>query len=66
MKVKELPKGKFLITLSANPKSSIKQLAKALEDIHMRYGGFQYIPLAYHKNGQLKSLLAFCKEMFFV
>ena len=64
MTVKELPRGKFLITLPANPKSSVKKLAKALEDIHMRYGGFQYIPLAYYKNGQLKSVLAFCKEMF--
>lgn len=65
MAVKELPRGQFLITLPADPKSSAKKLAKALEDIHMRYGNFQYIPLAYYKNGQLKYLLAFCKEMFF-
>ncbi len=66
MAVKKLSgnKGMFVINLPANPESSIKTLAKALEDIHMTYGGFQYIPLAYHKNGHLKSLLAFCKEIF--
>lgn len=66
MAVKKLPgnMGKFLITLPENPKSSLQELIKALEHIHMKLGGFQYIPLAYHKNGQLKTLLAFCKEMF--
>ncbi|OGN32573.1 MAG: hypothetical protein A3I92_03010 [Candidatus Yanofskybacteria bacterium RIFCSPLOWO2_02_FULL_43_10b] len=66
MAVRKLPGNmeKFLINLLADPKSAVKKLSKALVHIHMTYGGFQYIHLAYHKNGQLKTLLAFSKEIF--
>ena len=64
MAVKKLlnKEGIYLITLPANQKTSVKILAKDLRDIHMLYSDFQYIPLAFHKNGQLKSLFAFCQE----
>lgn len=61
--IKELSKGCYVITLPSNPENAAKDLKKAMEEIHGYYGGFQYIPLANYKNGQLKTLYAFCKEM---
>ncbi len=67
--VEELPKWgsisewAFAIHLPAKPGKNARALSKALCNIHQRYGDFTYIPLAYHKNGQLKTLYVFTKEM---
>jgi len=55
--------GVYLITLPSKPKDAPRVFIKALEKIYTDYGNYEFIPLAYHKNGQLKTIFAFCKEV---
>ena len=67
MAVKNLFKreGLYLITLPKDPKLAPKVFLKALEKMYTVNGSYEFIPLAYHKNGQLKSIFAFSKDMRF-
>jgi len=57
--------GVYLITLPKDPNAAPQVFIKALEHIYMYYGDYEFIPLAYHKNGQLKTIFAFCIEAIF-
>lgn len=66
MAVKKAFKGKegiYLITLPKDPKKSPKVFIEALEEIYMFFGSYEFIPWAYHSNGQLKTIFAICLQI---